>query len=200
MHAGGERLEHRGALHVHRFRHQPGVGDRRDAELGKRPAKARRRVAIVEAPGGARGAAPALPEWIERHVIAHLEAAHPRTDVDYFAGRLMAEYRWQVSNGALGAEFPLIDVKVGAADAAGGDLDQQFALARTGHRRFDKFDAGCGPGLGNRFHQFTSVVSLNTTRCLPPSKARRKKKYSRADSRVHVRGRLRSNDASALLD
>ena len=105
-------------------------------------------------------------------MIAHLETAHARADLDHFAGRLMAEHSGQARNRTLGAEFPFIDVKVGAADTAGRDLYQQFALARTRHGRIDKFGAGRGPGLGNRFHQFTSVVSFNTTRWPPPSKAR----------------------------
>ena len=112
------------------------------------------RVAIVEAPGGARAASPALAERIERDVIAHLETAHPRTDFDHFAGRLMAEHRGQAPDGALGAQLPYIDMEVGAADAAGRDLDQQFALGRMRHGRFDKFGAGRGSGLGNRLHRF----------------------------------------------
>ena len=173
--------------------------DRRDAELGERPAKARRRVAIVEAPGGARGAASALAEWIERHVIAHLEAAH-------------AAYRPRPLRRPAHGRAPLAGVQRRARRrvpihryegrsrrSAGGDLDQQFALARTGHRRFDKFDAGCGPGLGNRFHQFTSVMSS----VIRPRAGRRQRRAEKEqifalDSRVHVRRRLRSNDASAL--
>src|SRR5689334_24431488 len=122
----------------------------------------RRRVAIVEASGGARRTSPALAERIERDVIAHLEAVRSRADLDHLTRRLMAEHRGQAPDRAFGAQLPFIDMQVGAADAAGTDLDQKLALARPGHGRFDKFGAGSGPGLGNRFHRITSVVSLHT--------------------------------------
>ena len=47
----------------------------------------------VETPGAAGAASPAMPEWIERDMIAGLEAVTPRADFDNLAGRLVTDDR-----------------------------------------------------------------------------------------------------------
>ncbi len=154
VHAGCERLEHRRAFHVHRFRHPPRIGDRRNAEFGERAAQARGRVAIVVAARRALGTATALAERIERDPVADFEAVNPRSHLDHFAGGFVAKNGGELTHRAFGAQFPFINMQVGAADPARGDFDQQLALAGPRHGRFNQFGAGRGPRFGNRFHRF----------------------------------------------
>src|SRR5882672_5069958 len=107
----------------------------------------------IETAGGACRAASARAEWIERDVIASLETGDTFANLDDFAGGFMPDNGRHRGNRALGAEFPQIDVEVGAADAAGRDLDEEFLGAGLGHRDIDDFDAEFGTGFGDRFHR-----------------------------------------------
>jgi len=69
-----------------------------------------------------------MPERIERDAVADLEVADPFADLDDFARGFVAEHDRQPRHHALGAEFPVDDMQVGAADAARADPNQEFAF------------------------------------------------------------------------
>ncbi len=85
-----------------------------------------------------------MAERIERDVIANFEIGDARADLDDFAGRLVAEDDGQARDHALGAELPVEDVQVGAADAARADANEQCGLSRRRHRRVDNSAPGAG--------------------------------------------------------
>ena len=105
----------------------------------------------MEAAGAARTASPAMPEWIERDVIADFEVRDVRADFDDFARRFVAENDGQARDHPIGAEFPIDDVQVGAANAARADADQQRRFAGRRHGSVDQFGAGRGSSLCDRF-------------------------------------------------
>ena len=124
MKAGAERLEQRGLFDVHRGWNQVSVSDRGDGELGERARERGRRCAQMEAAGAARTALPAMAERIERDSIADFEIGDARADLDHFAGGFVSENYREARDHALGAEFPIDDVQVGAAYAARADANQ----------------------------------------------------------------------------
>jgi len=115
------------------------VADRRDGELGEGSGKSGRRRAEVEATGAARAASPTAAERVERNSIARLEVGNARTYLDYFTTRFVAHHEWKAADHPIGAQFPLIQMKVRPADSAGTDFDQKFALAGTGGREVHQF-------------------------------------------------------------
>ena len=106
----------------------------------------------MEAAGAARTASPAMAERIERDSIADFEIGDARADLDDFAGGFVAENHGQARDHALGAEFPIDDVQVGAAYAARADANEQRGFGRRRHRSVDHFGAGRGTGLCDRFN------------------------------------------------
>ena len=105
----------------------------------------------MEAARAAWTASPAMAEGIERDSIADLEIGDARADLDDFAGGLVAENDGKARDHALGAEFPIDDVQVGAANAARADANEQRRFAGLRHGRVDHFGAGRGSSLCNRF-------------------------------------------------
>src|ERR1700678_2430951 len=101
----------------------------------------------MEAARAARTASPAMAEGIERDSIADFETGDARADLDDFAGGLVAENDGKARDHALGAEFPIDDVQVGAANAARADANQQRGFGGRRHRGVDQLSAGSGTGL-----------------------------------------------------
>src|SRR5271167_2322362 len=97
----------------------------------------------MEVSGAACAAAAAMPEWIESNVIAGLERRHAAAEFDDLARGFVADNGRESRNHAIGAEFPFIDVQIGAADAARGDLDQQFAGTGLLDRDVDNLSTEC---------------------------------------------------------
>jgi hypothetical protein len=112
----------------------------------------------MKAAGAARTASPTMPERIERDAVADLEVADPFADLDDFARGLVAEHDRESRDHALGAEFPIDYMQVGAADAARADPNQEFAFARPRCGRFDHFGARSGSSLCDCFHFAPSSV------------------------------------------
>ena len=77
----------------------------------------------METARAARTALPTMPEGIERDSIADFEIGDASADLDDFARGFMPENHWEPRHHALGAEFPIDDVQVGAAYAARADAD-----------------------------------------------------------------------------
>ena len=65
-----------------------------------------------------------MTERIERDAIADFEIRDARADLDDFACGLVSENYREARDHALGAEFPIDDVQVGAAYAARADANQ----------------------------------------------------------------------------
>ena len=124
MEAGAEGLQQRGLFDVHRGWNQVRVSDRRDGELGKSARERGGRCAQMEAAGAARTAIPAVAEGIECDSIADFEIGDSRADLDDFARGLVSENYREARDHALGAEFPIDDVQIGAAYAARADANQ----------------------------------------------------------------------------
>jgi hypothetical protein len=78
----------------------------------------------MEAACAAGAALPAMAEGIERDSIADFEIGDARADLNDFAGGLVSENYREARDHALGAEFPIDDVQVGAAYAARADANQ----------------------------------------------------------------------------
>jgi hypothetical protein len=78
----------------------------------------------MQAAGAARTALPTMPEGIERDSIADLEICDARANLDDFAGGFVSENHREPRDHALGAEFPIDDMQVGAAYAARADANQ----------------------------------------------------------------------------
>ena len=72
-----------------------------------------------------------MAERIERDSIADFEIRDARADLDDFAGGLVSENHREARDHALGAEFPIDDVQVGAAYAARADANQQRRFSRA---------------------------------------------------------------------
>src|SRR5450755_4315144 len=118
MKSGSKWLQQGSGFEIHRRRYQVGIADRRDDKFGKRATQMRRRSAQMETSGAAGSAASAMPKWIQRDMIPSLEGSDARANLDHLAGRLVTENRGQSRDHAIGAEFPFIDMEVGAADSA----------------------------------------------------------------------------------
>src|SRR5712664_874933 len=112
----------------------------------------------MKAAGAARTASPTMPERIERDAVADLEVADPCADFDDFARRFVAEHDREPRDHALGAEFPIDDMQVGAAYAACGDANQEFAFAGPRCWRFNYLGAWSGPSFCDCFHFAPSSV------------------------------------------
>ena len=93
-----------------------------------------------------------MPEWIERDMIAGLERRHARADFDHLAGGFVTDDGRESRDHPIGAQFPFIDVEVGAADAACGDFDQQLAGAGLVDRHLDDLSAERRLGFRDRLH------------------------------------------------
>jgi hypothetical protein len=124
MKASAKGLEQRGLLDVHGGWNQVRVSDRRDGELGECARERGGRCAKMEAACAAGAALPAMAEGIERDSIADFEIGDARADLNDFAGGLVSENYREARDHALGAEFPIDDVQVGAAYAARADANQ----------------------------------------------------------------------------
>src|ERR1700730_17153377 len=124
----------------------------------------------MKAAGAARTASPTMPERIERDAVANLEVADSFADLDDLAGGFVAEQGWESRNHALGAEFPIDDMQVGAADAACADPNQEFAFRGPRRGRFDYFGARRWPSLCDCFHFARPLPSFNTTSMRSASK------------------------------
>jgi len=117
----------------------------------------------MKAAGAARTASATMPERIERDAVADLEVADSLTDLDDFASGLVPEHDRQSRDHALGAEFPIDDMQVGAADTARADSNEKFAFTWPRCGRFDYFGAWSGPSLCDCFHFARPLPSFNTT-------------------------------------
>ncbi len=124
----------------------------------------------MKAAGAARTASPTMPERIERDAVANLEVADAFTDLDDFACGFVAEHDREPRDHALGAEFPIDDMQVGAADAARADPNQELAFRRPRRRRFDHLGARRGPSLRDCFQFARPLPSFNTTSMRSASK------------------------------
>ena len=82
----------------------------------------------MKAAGAARTASSTMSEGIERDAVADFEISDSRPDLDDFACGFVAEHDREPRDHPLGAEFPIDDMQVGAADAACGDPNQEFAF------------------------------------------------------------------------
>jgi hypothetical protein len=127
------------------------VADWRDSEFGECARERGGRGAKMEAAGAARTASSAMTEWIERDSIADFEVGDLRADFDDFARRFVAQDDGQARDHALGPEFPIDDVQVGAANAARANADEQRGFAGRRHGSVDYFGAGRGSSLCDRF-------------------------------------------------
>ena len=93
----------------------------------------------MEAAGAARAASSTVAERVERNAIARLEIGNAGADLDYFTAGFVAHHEWQATDHPIGAEFPLVQMKIGPADSAGTDFDEEFAVAGTRGRKVHQF-------------------------------------------------------------
>jgi len=97
-----------------------------------------------------------MAKGIERDAIADFEIRDVRADFDYFARRFVPKNHRQARDHPLGAEFPIHDVQVAAANSARPDANEQRRVARCGDRGLDHVSAGRRTGLCDRFDWRTS--------------------------------------------
>jgi hypothetical protein len=93
----------------------------------------------VEAAGAARAASSTVAERVERNAISRLEVGNAGSNLDYFTARFVAHHEWEAADHPIGAEFPLIQMKVRPADSAGTDFDEEFAFAGMRGREIHQF-------------------------------------------------------------
>ena len=106
-----------------------------------------------------------MTEGIECDAVANFEAVDSDAKFDDLAGGLVAEDERDARDHPVGTEFPIDDVQIGTAHAAGADADEQFAFADFGDWSFDDFDAGSGTGFGDCFHWFDLWMFNTTWQC-----------------------------------
>src|SRR5450631_1281395 len=92
-------------------------------------------------------------------MIPSLEGSDARANLDHLAGRLVTENRGQSRDHAIGAEFPFIDMEVGAADSARGDLDEQLAGSGLLDRDVDDLGPERRFGFGDRLHFLRASIT-----------------------------------------
>jgi len=105
----------------------------------------------MKAAGAARAASPTMTERIERDAIADFKIRDVRTDLDHFARWFVSKNDRQARDHSLGAEFPIDDVQVAAANSARPDANEQRRVARCRDRCVYHVGAGRGTSLCNRF-------------------------------------------------
>src|SRR6516225_9959103 len=93
----------------------------------------------MEAAGAARAASSTVAERVERNAIAGLEVGNAGANLDYFTAGLVAHHEWEAADHPVGAEFPLIQMKIRPTDSAGTDFDEEFAVARARGREVHQF-------------------------------------------------------------
>ena len=93
-----------------------------------------------------------MAEWIERDAIPDLEVGNSGADLDDFACGFVAENHGESRDHSLSAEFPIDDMQIGAAYAAGADANQQRGFGGRRHGRVDQFGAGRRASLCDRFN------------------------------------------------
>jgi hypothetical protein len=111
-----------------------------------------------------------MPERIKRNSVADFEIADPFADLDDFARGFVTQHDRKSRDHPLGAELPIDDMQVRAANAARADPNQEFAFARPRCGRFDQLGTGCGPSLCDCFHFARPLPSFNTTSMRSASK------------------------------
>src|SRR5580658_2525603 len=114
MQSGPEGFQQRGSFEIHRGRHQVGISYRRNNVFRKRASEMGGRGAKVEASRAAGAASAAMPERIERDMIAGLVRRYTRADFDHLARGFVADDGRKSRDHAIGAKFPFVDVEVRA--------------------------------------------------------------------------------------
>src|SRR5271163_2780007 len=158
MQSGPEGFQQRGSFEIHRGRHQVRIADRRNDVFRECAAKMRRRRAQMETSTAAGAASAAMPERIERDMIAGLVRRYTRAHFHDLARGFVADDGRKSRDHAIGAKFPFVDVEVRAADSARSDLHQQLPGAGFTDRDIDDLSAECRLRFGDRLHLHRASV------------------------------------------